>query len=113
MSTDTTTPTLAGAHSHGAGPNGRAHVERFTSRDPDAFGVPTGREEDWRFTPLERMRGLLEPITPDGPVTVEVSAPPQVLTRYVDADDPIVGSVLTPADRVSALALAGLAASGT
>lgn len=113
MSTDTTTPTLAGAHSHGAGPNGRPHVERFTSRDPDAFGVPTGREEDWRFTPLERMRVLLEPITPDGAVTVEVSAPSQVHTRYVDADDPIVGSVLTPADRVSALALAGLASSGT
>ena len=26
--------------------------------DPDAFEVPTGREEVWRFTPLRRLRGL-------------------------------------------------------
>ena len=25
--------------------------ERMTSRDPDAFPVITGREEEWRFTP--------------------------------------------------------------
>ena len=35
-------------------------AERFTSTDPDAFGVPTGREETWRFTPMKRMRALLD-----------------------------------------------------
>ena len=28
------------------------------SVNPDDFPVPTGREEEWRFTPLRRLRGL-------------------------------------------------------
>ncbi len=52
----------AGGHSHG--PGDRPVTERFTSTNPDAFGVPTGREEDWRFTPLRRLRDLLEPFEP-------------------------------------------------
>ena len=32
--------------------------ERFTSYDVEAFEVPGGREEDWRFTPMKRLRGL-------------------------------------------------------
>ena len=28
------------------------------SFDPADFPVPTGREEEWRFTPLRRLRGL-------------------------------------------------------
>ena len=96
----------AGGHSHG--PGDRPRAERFTSTDPDAFGVPTGREEDWRFTPLRRMRDLLEPFEP-GELAVEVAAPDQVEVREVadpwtDGAEP-VGAVLAPADRVSALAL--------
>ena len=30
----------------------------FTSFDVDAFEVPGGRDEIWRFTPLKRLRGL-------------------------------------------------------
>ncbi len=97
----------AGGHSHG--PGDRPLTERFTSVDPDAFGVPTGREEDWRFTPLARLRDLLNPFEPDGALTVEVDAPDVVEHRELAGDriglDPAVGSVLAPADRVSALAL--------
>ena len=32
--------------------------ELFTSFDVDAFEVPHGRDELWRFTPLKRLRGL-------------------------------------------------------
>ena len=28
------------------------------SVDPADFAVPGGREEEWRFTPLRRLRGL-------------------------------------------------------
>ena len=28
------------------------------SVNPDDFAVPGGREEEWRFTPLRRLRGL-------------------------------------------------------
>ena len=33
---------------------------RVFSRDPDAFAVPNGREEEFRFTPLKRLRGPAE-----------------------------------------------------
>ncbi|MGV0869497.1 Fe-S cluster assembly protein SufD [Corynebacterium kalidii] len=32
--------------------------DRFQSTDPAAFPVPHGKDEDWRFTPLRRLRGL-------------------------------------------------------
>jgi Fe-S cluster assembly protein SufD len=97
-----------GGHGHGqSSPRARSGTpsERFTSTNPDAFGIPTGREEDWRFTPLDRMRRLLEPFEPDARMVVDVQAPPQVDSRRVAGDHRLVGSVLAPADRVSALAL--------
>ncbi|HEY9473770.1 MAG TPA: Fe-S cluster assembly protein SufD [Mycobacteriales bacterium] len=108
-----TEQTLAGAHTHGTGAEEHGHVRRLTSRDPDVFGVPTGREEDWRFTPLDRLRTLLEPVRPTGGIEVDVKAAGSVLVRHVQAQgsaeaDPLVGGVLDPADRISALALAGV-----
>ena len=94
-----------GGHGHGPGARSGGPAERFTSTDPDAFGRPNGREEDWRFTPLDRMRALLDPFEPDAEIAVEVKAPPEVVVTEVPGDDPVVGSVLAPADRVSALAL--------
>ncbi|HEX6756586.1 MAG TPA: Fe-S cluster assembly protein SufD [Mycobacteriales bacterium] len=97
----------AGGHSHG--PGDRPRAERFTSRNPDEFGVPTGREEDWRFTPLARLRDLLTEFEPDGALTVSVDLPAAVEHREVPAErielEPVIGSVLVPADRVSALAM--------
>ena len=29
--------------------------QRVRSSDPEAFGKPTGREEEWRFTPFSRL----------------------------------------------------------
>ncbi len=106
----------AGAGNRLAGPGtgratsspGDARPERLRSRDPAAFPVPSGREEDWRFTPLDRLRPLLEPHTPDGKLVVEVDPAPGVEVRSVERTDPLVGSVLTPADRVSALAMAAV-----
>ena len=94
-----------GGHGHGPSARSGTPPERFTSTNPDAFGIPTGREEDWRFTPLDRMRELLDPFEPDARVVLDVQAPPEVETRRVAGDDRLVGSVLAPADRVSALAL--------
>lgn len=36
------------------------HAPRILSRDPADFPVPTGREEEWRFTPLRRFARLME-----------------------------------------------------
>jgi Fe-S cluster assembly protein SufD len=89
-----------------------ARQERAASFDPADFPVPTGREEDWRFTPLDRLRGLpgLEPGAPtDGAVSVEVRADERVTVATVGRDDPRLGRAGAPVDRVGALAYAGFA----
>ncbi len=83
--------------------------DRLQTTDVAAFPVPTGREEEWRFTPLKRLSGLLQPLLDggDGKLVVDIDAAAGVTTRFVDMDDPLVGSVLTPDERVSALARSG------
>ncbi|HZG06280.1 MAG TPA: Fe-S cluster assembly protein SufD [Streptomyces sp.] len=69
------------------------------------FPVPHGREEEWRFTPLERLRGLHDgTATADGGVKVEVSAPEGVTVETVGRDDPRLGRAGKPVDRVAAQA---------
>ena len=93
-------------HSHGAVPvPGDSRGERHRSFDPADFDVPTGREEDWRFTPLQRLRHLHEDATPaDGTVTLEVDAAPEVEVETVARDDARLGQAGVPADRIAARA---------
>ncbi|MDP9118106.1 MAG: Fe-S cluster assembly protein SufD [Actinomycetota bacterium] len=86
-------------------PTGSA-AERFTSRDPEAFEVPRGREEEWRFTPVREVRPLFEEFVPTGRLVSTVHAPEPASWAVVGMNDPAVGQVLQPADRVSALAFA-------
>ena len=79
-------------------------AERFTSRDPEAFELPRGREEAWRFTPLREVRPLFERLDESGQATTTVTAPAPVTHRIATMADPAVGRVLQPGDRVSALA---------
>jgi len=83
-------------------------AERFTSRDPDAFPVPTGREEDWRFTPLRKLRPLFQPQRSENTFEFNTELPDGVSVEFVGTDHPLVGTALTPADRVSALAAANV-----
>jgi Fe-S cluster assembly protein SufD len=92
-------------HSHGAGPTG-SPAERFTSRDPDAFEVPRGREEQWRFSPVRALRPLFEPFEPTTRIAAAVDAPDGVTWEIVPRTDPRVGRVSQPPDRASALAFA-------
>jgi Fe-S cluster assembly protein SufD len=88
------------------------------STDPDDFGVPGGREEEWRFTPLRRLRGLHKDAAfGDGGVTVTVEAAPEVAAGQVKigtAGGSKERERLTPAgsflptDRVSARAYAAV-----
>ncbi|MEV0846690.1 Fe-S cluster assembly protein SufD [Streptomyces sp. NPDC049954] len=75
------------------------------SYDVADFPVPHGREEEWRFTPLERLRGLHDgTAVADGRIQVEVNAPAGVTQETVDREDPRVGRAGTPVDRVAAQA---------
>jgi Fe-S cluster assembly protein SufD len=67
-----------------------------------ALPVPTGREEEWRFTPLRRLRGLHDGTArPDGKVLVEVSAAEGILVETVGRDDIRIGRAGAFTDRVA------------
>jgi Fe-S cluster assembly protein SufD len=87
-------------------PLSRLHEHR--SYDPADFGVPSGREEEWRFTPLRRLRGLHTdtPPAPTATVTVEVDPAPEVKTFSAERAVANAGRTFIPSDRVSAQAYA-------
>ncbi len=88
-----------------AAPVSRLHEHH--SADLADFPVPTGREEEWRFTPLRRLRGLQgdAPLAP-GKVRIQVDTAPGVSAAYPQRGDTRYGSTFLPADRVSARAFA-------
>ncbi|MEU0803926.1 Fe-S cluster assembly protein SufD [Streptomyces sp. NPDC005970] len=82
-----------------------ARVGAIASYDVADFPVPHGREEEWRFTPLERLRGLHDGTAEaTGGLRVEVSAPEGVTVETVDRTDPRLGKAGKPVDRVAAQA---------
>jgi Fe-S cluster assembly protein SufD len=95
--------TPPGAHSHGGPTPTGSPAERFTSLDPDAFGVPTGREETWRFTPMRRVRPLLNGEPSDAHLTWSTDLPEGVELTSVEADDPLLKGLPEPVDRLAAL----------
>ncbi|ACZ88720.1 Fe-S cluster assembly protein SufD [Streptosporangium roseum] len=76
------------------------------SYNVEDFPVPTGREEEWRFTPLSRLKGLHSGAAPAGGVLIHVDAAPEVTVETVGRDDQRLGKAYVPADRVSAQAFA-------
>ncbi|MEW2377916.1 Fe-S cluster assembly protein SufD [Micromonospora sp. NPDC047812] len=83
--------------------------QALRSYDVADFPALTGLEEEWRFTPLKRLRGLVGAAqAATGTVRHEHGDLPEGVTvGRIGSDDPRVGSVLTPVDRVSALAYGG------
>ena len=79
--------------------------ERFTSYDVEAFEVPGGREENWRFTPLRRLRGLHDRSARfTGSVEIGITAGAGVTVERVSRADARIGQGGVPADRVAAAA---------
>ncbi len=66
------------------------------------FPVPTGREEQWRFTPLDRLAGLHADAALVGEAKVVFTADASVTTTVLPASDPSVAAVWVPTDRISA-----------
>jgi Fe-S cluster assembly protein SufD len=81
----------------------KTKAQALRSYDVADFPALTGREEEWRFTPLKRLRGLA---TMDGaaagpaPKVEYGELPAGTSVSTVDGADP----VLVPFDRISALA---------
>ena len=79
--------------------------EQFASFDVDAFEVPGGRDELWRFTPLRRLHGLHDGSAPaTGTAQIAVSERPGVRVETVRRGDQRLGDGGVPTDRVAAQA---------
>jgi Fe-S cluster assembly protein SufD len=79
--------------------------ELFSSFDVNAFEVPGGRDEIWRFTPLRRLHGLHDGSAPaTGTAKITVSERPDVRVETVRRGDERLGQGGVPADRVAAQA---------
>ncbi|WP_327161380.1 Fe-S cluster assembly protein SufD [Streptomyces zaomyceticus] len=76
------------------------------SFDVADFPVPHGREEEWRFTPLARLRGLHDgtAVASGEGVKVEIEAPEGVTVETVGREDERLGKAGKPVDRVAAQA---------
>ncbi|GAA1958913.1 Fe-S cluster assembly protein SufD [Kitasatospora viridis] len=109
----------AGAGVQLAGPGtGRATVQQpidarvavKPSYDVNDFPVPTGREEDWRFTPLHRLGGLHDGTAvpaEQGSDKIDLALPDGVTAETVGRDDARIGKAGKPVDRVAAQAFSG------
>jgi Fe-S cluster assembly protein SufD len=67
--------------------------------------MPTGREVDWKYTPVDRVAALLvDEAGPHGVMGVEISAPDAVEQRTLRIGEAPRGEVFVPEDRVAAIA---------
>ncbi|MDQ4051660.1 MAG: Fe-S cluster assembly protein SufD [Actinomycetota bacterium] len=106
--TVTQTPATATAGAVETAPAGTitSHLNPPPSYDLADHPVPNGREEVWRFTPLKRLRGLLDVEQSDGHLSWETDLPGGVTLTEITASDAVALGELAPNDRPSALAVA-------
>lgn len=83
-------------------PAGNSRAERTASYDLADFPELTGREEDFRFTPLERLKGLDKAALTAAAPHVVVTGSDVVTVETVGRDDSRVGSAGIPEDRLAA-----------
>lgn len=97
--------TTAGAIAVAAESTVATRMSAPPSFDVADFPVPHGREEEWRFTPLARLRGLHDgSAVASGGLKSDAQIPEGVVVETVGRDDPRLGRAGTPVDRVAAQA---------
>lgn len=100
----TNTLTQSRPHSHGAAPADSGHTSRAdrpTSFSAADIPVPRGREEDWRFTPIRRIKQLFELENYTGRARADVADAVDAKVELVGRDDARLGTVLAPGDRTA------------
>ncbi|MCA5893441.1 Fe-S cluster assembly protein SufD [Isoptericola sp. NEAU-Y5] len=103
ITTDHTRAVADGAHSHGVVPAG-SRAERKTSFDLADIPVPTGREEEWRFSPVARLQPLFAEDLGAGGVLTTVVEAPEAKVEIVGKDDARLGTTGKPGDRTAVTA---------
>jgi Fe-S cluster assembly protein SufD len=84
-----------------------SHLHPVPSYDLRDHPKPTGLEEVWRFTPLKRLRGLLDAEgRTGGRLDLALDAPEQVKLTEITTEAAIALGGPAPVDRIAALAVA-------
>ncbi len=83
-----------------------SHLHPVPSYDLDHHPPPSGREEVWRFTPLKRLRGLLDGTPSESHLKWDAHVPAGVTVREISAQEAAELGETKPTDRPSALAVA-------
>jgi Fe-S cluster assembly protein SufD len=109
VSSVTQAPTAPGAKGHTDGAGAFVPVqtrdERPRSFDPSDFEVPTGREVNWKHTPVARLTQLFaDEAGPHGVIEVDVRAPEGLVQQRLGHGDAPRGEVFQPEDLPSAIA---------
>ena len=104
--TDTTNPLGVSEHSHGAGvhvPDAKrdARTRSFSVAD---FPVPSGREEEGRFSPVRRLSDFFADAPTEAKLTVTGDLPAGVTVEEISLDAAQELGILEPEDRAAAVA---------
>ncbi len=94
------------AHTHSAEtlvPD-QSRAERTRSWDVADFPVPNGREEDWRFTPVDRLTDLLAGEGASSQLSVTHELPEGVTRSSITPDEARAAGVPEPSDRAAVVA---------
>lgn len=106
MSATNTAPTVPGAAAHSHGPGSPVPVqtrsERFRSTNHADFPAVTGREAEWKLTPVDKVRDLIDGELDGSALPTTVTEAAGVSVEWVGVEDARVGSAGTPEDRASA-----------
>lgn len=78
--------------------------ERPASFDVADFAAVTGREVDWKLTPIAAISDLLDSTIDGGQLPIDTSITGSASVSWVSMNDAVVGTVGTPEDRASAIA---------
>ncbi len=98
----------AGAHTDSAAtmvPN-QSRAERTTSYAVADFPQPSGREEEWRFTPVDRLGALFHDEATPGRLDLTHDLPEGVTLSTIGVDEWRASGAPAPGDRAAAVAAA-------
>lgn len=102
---DPVTPGHDGSGCAAAKPD-QSRSERTRSFDPADFPRPTGREEEWRFTPVDRLGAFFRDETTGASLEVGTDIPEGVTASTISVQEWRALGVPAPADRAAAVAAA-------
>jgi Fe-S cluster assembly protein SufD len=92
------------AHSHGAGVPIQTRYERKRSTNVADFPAISTREEQWRYLPAARLKGLDADSLAEYVGDLEIKHTDGVTTAWVGSDNPAFGGAGIPEERPSAAA---------